>query len=231
MNFSDFERLLSPARLNRYFKAAGESPEKAMSLYRANTKLSSAIFSVISLFEVGLRNVIDFKVKICLGEEWLKDLAKAGSLFDNEDCYQAKEIVEKAVEALGRSYSHSSLITALSFSFWRRLFIQPHYEALLNVGRCNLLRVFPNKPKSSARKQYDRKYVFALLTLINDMRNRIAHHEPICFVAYQPLISTQNARKVYANVVELLAWMGVDAGRFLFGIDDVLSICDEIDRI
>ena len=48
------------------------------------------------------------------------------------------------------------------------------------TGQC-LLRAFPNKPRSSVAVQYNNAYIFNELDKVNSLRNRIAHHEPICF--------------------------------------------------
>ncbi|UYQ95784.1 hypothetical protein MKQ68_11790 [Chitinophaga horti] len=59
MNYADFEAVISPSRMNRYLAAAGNNTRKAMTLYRLNLKASQEMFTVISVFEVALRNAID----------------------------------------------------------------------------------------------------------------------------------------------------------------------------
>lgn len=59
MKFTNFERILSPERLNRYVAACGNDTRKAMSLYRMNLYLSQEVFTLLSCFEVALRNAID----------------------------------------------------------------------------------------------------------------------------------------------------------------------------
>ena len=53
----------------------------------------------------------------------------------------------------------------------------------LQYGLCgrHLLHIFPNKPKSTKENQIDNSRIFLELDYINNIRNRIAHHEPICF--------------------------------------------------
>ena len=52
-----------------------------------------------------------------------------------------------------------------------------------------LLSVFPSKPKSTPVLRIDNKYIFNELDHINQLRNRIAHHEPICFASGLPVKS------------------------------------------
>jgi len=59
MLYSDFERLISTHRMAEYLSVCGNNTRKAMTLYRANIRLSTEIFSTLCLFEVALRNAID----------------------------------------------------------------------------------------------------------------------------------------------------------------------------
>ena len=60
----------------------------------------------------------------------------------------------------------------------------PKYSKFLK-----LLSVFPSKPKSTPVLRIDNKYIFNELDHINQLRNRIAHHEPICFASGLPVKS------------------------------------------
>ena len=59
MNYFDFEKAMSPARLNRYLVACNNDATKVLTLYRLNLKLSQELFTIIGCFEVTLRNAID----------------------------------------------------------------------------------------------------------------------------------------------------------------------------
>jgi transposase-like protein len=59
MIFEDFESIMTPTRMNRYLAACTGNTRKAMTLYRKNLQLSQEIFTVVSCFEVALRNAID----------------------------------------------------------------------------------------------------------------------------------------------------------------------------
>jgi len=77
-----------------------------------------------------------------------------------------------------------------------------------------LLNVLPGRPFGTNHTK-----VFKQLTSIKKIRNRIAHHEPICFE--MPLfISTAYATMKYQQIIEVFQWMGIDANAFLYGIDD-----------
>ena len=59
MKYIDFENIMSPARMSRYLQATGFDTRKAMTLYRKNLKLSQEMFTLISCFEIALRNKIN----------------------------------------------------------------------------------------------------------------------------------------------------------------------------
>lgn len=59
MKFTEFEETISPERMHRYVLACANDTRRAMTLYRYNLKLSQEMFTLISCFEVSLRNRID----------------------------------------------------------------------------------------------------------------------------------------------------------------------------
>ncbi len=62
MEYKVFERIMSKKRMNRYLTACGGDTRKAMTLYRYNLHLTQDVFTVISCFEVALRNAIDARL-------------------------------------------------------------------------------------------------------------------------------------------------------------------------
>ena len=53
------------------------------------------------------------------------------------------------------------------------------------------------------------------------LRNRIAHHEPICFNKMTGAIDTSYCLTIYAHIMTLFLWMGIDSGSLLYGLDHV----------
>lgn len=98
------------------------------------------------------------------------------------------------------------------------------------TGKC-LLAVFPNKPKSTKEENINQSYIYNELGSINILRNRIAHHEPICFDKAKRSIDTTYVRLKYGQIMKLYNWMGIDGRALLYGLDHVENICDQIDRL
>ena len=77
--------------------------------------------------------------------------------------------------------------------------------------------------------QYNNLFFFNELDAINRLRNRIAHHEPICFMQELETISTSYLKKSYARILLLFSWMGIDAKSLLYGLDHILQLAERID--
>lgn len=229
MKFADFQHILSPERLNRYVVACGNDTRNAMSLYRLNLNLSQGVFTLLSCFEVSLRNAIDRELTARYGVDWLRDSVANGGIFDIAGCRDSARIISKAYNRLNHNgeYTHYKLLAEMEFGVWKYMFANPQYRATGQI----LLRIFPNKPRSSAEIQYNNTYMFNELDGINILRNRIAHHEPICFARRQPQIGTVYILNAYQNLHKLFMRMGIDSHSLLYGLDHVQQVCNRINAI
>lgn len=226
MRYNDFVNVMTNARMNRYLLACGGNTRKAMTLYRKNLQLTQELFTVISCFEVALRNAIDTTITPILGNDWLRDGATKGGIFDTPKCRLTKENINDAIGKL-HSYSHYKLVAELGFGFWRYMFAQNQFNATGKV----VLKVFPSKPISTPAFQYNNIYIFNQLAQLNEIRNRMAHHEPICFLPGQPVKDTTYARQHYHLILQLFNWMQIDESALLYGLDHINNVCNEIDHL
>lgn len=227
MRFTEFENIMSPARTSRYVAACRGNTKKAMTLYRLNLRLSQELFTIISCFEVTLRNSINNHCLNNIGADWLRDGASRGGIFDNKRCKLTRRSIQEAIKSLDHLYTPNKLVAELGFGFWRYMFAPYQYDA---TGK-TLLRIFPAKPSSTPTLQYNQNYVFNQLAKINNIRNRIAHHEPICFEPKQPIKNTTYARQHYVLIRQLFQWMSIDEAALLYGLDHINSICKRIDDL
>ncbi len=141
MIYNAFAQIMSSARMNRYLLACGSNSKKAMTLYRKNLQLTQELFTVLSCFEVALRNAIDYKCTSVIGNDWLRNGASVGGIFDNVRCRLTKQNINESISKL-HSYNHFKLVAELGFGFWRYMFAKNQYNATSRV----LLQVFPLKP-------------------------------------------------------------------------------------
>ena len=229
MKFSQFEHIISPKRVERYLVATGHRKKKTMLLYNANLNLAKEMYVVINYFEVALRNAIDVCLQQSLGPDWLRDSVMQGGIFDKKHCEKMKKVISKRYQSLCNegNYSHSKLLSSLEFGVWKYMFADFQYK----VTGQKLLSIFPNKPKSSAAKQYDNTFIFNELNYINTLRNRIAHQEPICFSHKTRKIDTTYIHTQYERILRLFAMMGINSKQLLKDMDFVERACIVIETI
>lgn len=187
------------------------------------------MFAIVSCFEVALRNAIDRKLTDNLGKEWLRDSVMNNGVFTVPILKKTRDIITFAHRKLqqSQSYTHSKLLAEMEFGIWKYMFSPIQYRV---TGR-NLLSIFPNKPRSSKEVQYNPTYIFNELDKVNSLRNRIAHHETICFAANTYIIDTSYVMNIYTKIKTLFSWMGIDSNSLLYGLDHINRICSQINRL
>ena len=227
MDFNNFLSAVSGERFGRYLSACSGNRRKAIILYRLNQRLSREIFSIVSCLEVGLRNKVDAIMAASFGRDWLRDSILSGGMFDKPGTQNTKKIIGKVYQDIvGKGpYTPSKLLSKMEFGIWKYMFAGPQYTA---SGRL-LLKAFPKKPRSTRVCRYDNTYIFGELNDINELRNRIAHNEPICFQPKTALKSSSYALSQYARLYRLLLWMDLDSRPILRHLDHVRFICRMIE--
>jgi len=232
MRFSEFEDLISTERMRRYLSACNSNTRKAMTLYRYNIRLSQELLAVVGCFEIALRNKINKQFISQYGNDWLRNfIMPGGCLYSDRRATKSKNIIEKAYNGLllSHSYSHTKLLSEMEFGVWKYMFSNVQY----NLTGQTLLGIFPNKPRSTRRQHYDNTYIFGELDYINNLRNRIAHHEPICFGTGigRATIDTSYALNRYSRILTLLQWLDIDGFSLLYGLGDVVGVCNKISAL
>ena len=213
--------------MNRYLHSCNNDSRKAMTLYRKNLKLSQELFTIISCFEVALRNAIDSHYLAIHGNNWLQNAALAGGFYDIRKCFLTKKTINETITKLGTSYTHSKLVAELGFGFWRYQFASHQFR----VGGQTLLRILPNKPTSTPVMQYNANFMFNELKRINNIRNRIAHHDPICFRSGHSIIDTSYVNQHYQDILRFFSWMDINERDLLYGLDKVSNVIHDINNL
>ena len=172
MNYEEYEKAFSPARLNRYLTACGGNRAKALTLYRHNVKLCQKFYGILNVFEVVLRNAINLHYQSYFSDgDWILNQCADGCMLSTAP--QRNEILRTAAELRrhGR-YSNDRLVSSVTFGFWTYLFNRLPFRG----GGNTLLQIFPRRTPGLAQRP-----IFNELQQIKSFRNRIAHHEAICF--------------------------------------------------
>ena len=226
MKFSDFQISMSQKRIDRYLVAMNGDTRKAMTLYRYNLRLSQELFTIVICLEIALRNKIYAHYTALKGIDWLRDAALTGGMYAGKTYGKTPFIIQAGLRKLPE-YSPHKLIAEMEFGFWRYLFAKHQFFA----GGQSLLGIFPSKPSSTRDIQYNNTFVFGELEKINCLRNRIAHHEPICFQIGSAFKDTFYARSHYDLVRQFFRWMQIDETALLYGLDHIRKVCDTIDDL
>ena len=157
---------ISYKRLAVYF-AATDSNIEALALYELNTRLSCCLFESISSFEVVLRNAVSEAIIDHFGQEnWFHARAFA-SLLTPERRQNLQDACDKMKEQ-DRDMESGRIIAELSFHFWTALH-EPKYRK--TIWTPFLRKIWPDG--ENIRK------VHKDLLKVKELRNRIAHHEPV----------------------------------------------------
>lgn len=177
---------LSAARFATYATWAGNDTNLALRLYSYNTTLSATLYSPLHMLEVTLRNTIDRQMVQSYGPDWLDGQTVALTHYQTTSIATARQTVQRQ----GKVLAHDPVIAELNFGFWTSLF--GHASAHL----WSALRPIFNT------KGLQRKGIAGILSELRELRNRIAHHEPIIG---QPLDDR------YAKICKVTGWMEPDA--------------------
>ena len=166
---------LSAARLGTYEKATGVSASddpSALALYAWNAQVSGALMTPLHLCEVVIRNAVADAIEFRYGERWPWSPGFEQSLPNPEKGYSPRKDLIAARRGV---ITTSKVIPQLKFVFWQKMFTQRHDSRLWEA---HLTRVFPNLDPAAPVAQM-RLELFETLGNLRDLRNRIAHHEPV----------------------------------------------------
>lgn len=209
MKYSDYERAFSPARLNKYLVACGGNTTKALTLYRHNVKLCQKFYGILNIFEVLLRNAINVHYQNVFNDpDWVENQLQPGGMIENAP---QKNEVFRIITTLRQDsrYTNDRVVSSVSFGFWTHLFTKQPFR----LGGQNLLQIFPNRTVGLGQRA-----VFNELQEIKTFRNRIAHHEAICFDEKGNIDMTSTQSK-YALILKYIDFLGYQSSHIFFGID------------
>lgn len=192
------EQSLSLERLSGYLRSAKGDRAAAIRLYERNTRLSESLFGVVQGLEICLRNAIHRALCSAYGADWYDHM--------NMLAYPLPEKLDSAkgsIRRRGKLLTPGRVVAELSFGFWTAL-VGRKYEKCLWVP--HLHRVFPHALRRAGadvrpgkkKPMLDRSDIADRLETIRQLRNRIAHHEPILHYDLQ---------SEYCNVLEATEWI------------------------
>jgi hypothetical protein len=200
LNLANLHAALSPERMQAYERLAAGAGltgdarlEGALRLYAWDVRLSGAFFEEIAYLEVVLRNAIHYGLSTLHGgDDW----------FRHRDWFPDRtlEEIEKACERLRqrrKPITPGRVVSELNLGFWK---------AILGVRHDRLFWHPTNGPRAwfpGLEDSYHRRGDVAdIVTELNLLRNRIAHHQSII---------ERDHLADHGTIVQLLGWISTDA--------------------
>ena len=172
---------LTIERMKRYMINAKNDQRVALSLYMHNAKVSAALLTDIHFLEVALRNKFASELASIYGvsgQYWYDEPAFHAIVTPTQRGKQNTKAIKSiayAKQSIQKSHPNytyippGKLVAELTFGFWHAL-TNRHLEHTLWV---------PVLSKCFSQKIPARAVFNAQLETIRQLRNRVAHHEPI----------------------------------------------------
>ncbi len=162
---------LSEERLGPYDRAARGDQAVSLGLYEWNLAISGAFFESLHILEVALRNAFHYQLT-----ELHRQSGFSGNWYDHPEYLLTSkrcddiERARRRLRSADKPATGGRIVAELSFGFWRFLTVGRYTDQL---WRPALRRAFQTTRPLARPEIADR------LTRLHDLRNRIAHHEPI----------------------------------------------------
>lgn len=199
--------MISAPRMATYLNARGGNHTAALALYRWNMQISAAFLPPLQLCEIAVRNGVALAIQARFGLTWptdpvfLRNLPAIGRFNDQDELRN----VAKRHRDVGQIVAH------LSFSFWQKRMVVRHRRDIWQPG---VLGHFPGlplvlTPEGQLIRMHDE------IERVRNLRNRIAHHEPI--FAF-------NLREEYDRILRVIGYRSLDASTWIDRVQTVSEL-------
>lgn len=205
------EPFLSHSRWRTYADEAARAGTSAEALYSWNSQMSAALFEVLGHLECALRESVDCQLRtwnsrqgdarfvpgVAAGPDWALPSEAAAPLRSlvSGKCTEARSRVRKS-----GSPSHDDIVAQLSFGAWVSLIPRSSRNSHAKQWRLwdeAIVLAFPGLRGGSPRELHRR------LAKLQELRNRIAHHENLLSV--NPVARLGDVLAILAAIDQQLA--------------------------
>jgi hypothetical protein len=204
----DLREVASDVRLQSY-RRSDRSDIETVVAYLWNVRLSEALYPILAIFEVTLRNAIHNALTERFGtDHW----------FDRDGVLLERELasIEQAREALQRDDKPTDpnhIVAQMNLGFWVALLQQPYEESLWRPNEGALLKaVFPYAPE----ERRSREQLWDICNRARALRNRVAH--------YRPVFNQERLVEDHADTVDAIGWMS-------HAMHDLVVLTDRFDEV
>lgn len=204
--------VLSAPRAATYVTAAGGDKAEAMALYGWNARVSAALMLPSHFAEIAVRNAAAESITANHGTNWPWEAGFERTL-PSPTGHRTFNPRRELVRVRNWQMTTGKVIAELKFAFWQSMFTARHNVHLWDP---HILTLFPNASGMTARQL--RQRIYDDLEVIRQLRNRIAHHEPIF---------TRNLQDDLMRILELIELRSTPTIDWVLDMEDVSSILTE----
>lgn len=198
--------IFSAPRFATYLAEKNGNRVEALELYQWNLETSCAFFAPLQVCEVSIRNAISEAIGLTYGATWPYERSFEISLANPQQAYSPRRnLLQHRNEP-----TTGKVIAELKFVFWERMFTRRHDGAIWNH---HLRTVLPNMDAARTVQQL-RGEAFDTLNSIRNLRNRIAHHEPIF---------RRDIQVEFDRIKKVIGWRNTVAADWLDKIETVTA--------
>lgn len=209
--FDILSGVFSSQRLEKYINLYNGDVMKVAAHYKANIALSESLYTSLSVFEVTLRNALSKELERMMGrKDWYSVFPSNPAL---KSLTSEVTVAIRHISQRGEMVSPDKIIAELTFGFWVTL-LNSEYE--LSLWK-SLRLAFPHMPK----KDRKRKNVSSPCNALRKLRNRVFHHESICW-------DLDYITDIHNRLVMVLGWINTDMPSWLDEVDHFCKVVDEI---
>jgi Abi-like protein len=169
---AQFRVTLSEPRFGRYLAVSRGNEQAAVNMYHWNSELSKALYPSLKMWEIALRNKLNAFLCWKYNNNWPFDQTRALRQLKPSEQRKVSEAITRLQTKLQiTGVPLSAIVADLSAGFWVAL-LGTSYDVPFS-WRYNLARIYPGE------KTFARAEAAAICGDLLDLRNRVAHHEPI----------------------------------------------------
>lgn len=201
-----YKKCFTIQRLNKYSKNTN-SENEIIEKYLWNIQLSKELYALIAIFEVSLRNHINYAISEHILNNWLLDDTFIKKFLTENELKSYLIAFNRLIEK--NKLTADNLVAELNLGFWVNLFKKIYAPKLWHKKHV-FKTVFPFFNKDFTNKM---NYIYPKLKEIQKIRNRISHHESI--FEYK-----NGLNNFYYNILECLDFMDPSLKEF------ALKICE-----
>ena len=205
-----YEKVFSTQRMEKYFNNYPNDEDKALLHYTSNIELSESFYSVLSMFEVSLRNSLNRELTEFFGtSEWYLRIDSVNGL---RNLRNSINTAKRHIANRNETITANKVIAELTLGFWVRL-LNAEYERILWKP---LRKAFPYIEKSERQ----RNNISAPINKIRDFRNRVFHHEPISW-------RIDKLEETHHRIIMVMGWINKDLPQLANTIDRVPNVIEK----